>query len=258
MSKLSYVQIGKEAKARLASAPDGLRWGNLVKDIAADHPETPENSIWGATQRLFKEDASIIKVSKGIYALLSAVEAGERETAVDEPPEISSVSVAGKTLKESDFYKPFAEWLMSLDEVTEAIPVGGNILKGKWNTPDVIGVLRPLSGDLVKFSPKIVSAEIKIDPAQPVTAFGQAVSYRLFSHKSYLVLPNTTIAEDLDRIEALCGVFGLGLVVFDLNEDRPDFRMVTRAISAEPDMIYVNQLAKRLNQVDSKAFDRLF
>jgi hypothetical protein len=113
-----------------------------------------------------------------------------------------------------------------MDEVTEAITIGGNIFKGKWNTPDVIGVLRPRKGDLIKFDPQIVSAGIKIDPSQPVTAFGQAVSYRLFSHKCYLVLPDSTAADDLDRVEALPTVFGLGLVVFNVDPDNPGFQLI--------------------------------
>ena len=256
MTRLNGKQIQIVAKDKLKASTDGLRWSNLVKNISEENIDTPENTIWGATQKLFKSDPEIIKISKGIYAIKSTILDIYPEDVHKVDPPVTSET--GVTVKESEFYAPFAEWLESEDEVTVAIPVGGSILKGKWNTPDVIGVLRPLSGDLIKFSPQIISAEIKIDPNQPVTAFGQAVSYRLFSHKSYLVLPDSTSDDDQGRIAALCGVFGLGLVLFSLNPENPDFRMVTRAISANPDMIYVNQMAKRLHEVDSKAFDRLF
>lgn len=254
LPKLSTSEIKKIAKQRVASSPAGVRWTTLVKAISADSPDTPENTIWGATQALFKSDHDIIKISKGIYTLKQSDVVLQNEV---QTPLSNELEVAG--CKESDFYTSFADWLRDgLDEVTEAIAIGGNIFKGKWNTPDVIGVLRPLRGDLIKFEPQIVSAEIKIDPTQPVIAFGQAISYRLFSHKCYLVLPRSTSEDDLDRVEALATVFGLGLVVFDLDKDDPNYGLVSRASLASPDMVYVNQMAKRLSAHDSKAFDRLF
>lgn len=261
MSKLTTGQIKKLAKDKLAAAPDGVRWTSLVKEIAAESPETPMNTIWGSTQTLFKNDPLVVKISKGLYTLKKFDDAEVADNQKVEKSESKALAStpAGQLVSEEDFYEPFAEWLRDgLDEVTEAITIGGNIFKGKWNTPDVIGVLRPLKGDLIKFEPQIVAAEIKIDPSQPVTAFGQAVSYRLFSHKCYLVLPDTTSVDDLDRVEALATVFGLGLVTFSLNPESPGFQLVTRAVLAQPDMVYVNQMAQRLNTYDSKAFDRLF
>ncbi len=99
--------------------------------------------------------------------------------------------------------------------------LGGSVLKSKWGTPDVLGVLKPRTQDLLKFEPQIVSAEVKIDPGQPVVAFGQAVAYRLFSHKSYIVVPNTTSEDDLSRLKALCSIHGVGLVTFTLDKDAP-------------------------------------
>ena len=216
------------------------------------------NTIWGSTRALFVFDDDIVKVSKGIYALERNVESTTPDAGKPEA-NVSVPATGSGTVTEADFYHLFADWLRDgLDEVTEAIAIGGNIFKGKWNTPDVIGVLRPLKGDLIQFSIQIVSAEIKIDPGQSVTAFGQAASYRLFSHKCYLVLPRTISADDLDRIEALSVVFGLGLVIFDLDKGNPAFELVSRAMPAQPDMVYVNQMAKRLNDHDRRAFDKLF
>lgn len=72
----------------------------------------------------------------------------------------------GIKIKESEFYEPFAEWLMNdLDEVTEVASLGCAGLKSKWETPDVVGIYNPLASNLIKFPIEIVSAEIKIDPA---------------------------------------------------------------------------------------------
>lgn len=61
-------------------------------------------------------------------------------------------------------------------------------------------------------------------PGQPVVAFGQAVAYRLFSHKSYIVVPNTTSSDDMNRLKALCGLHGVGLVTFTLDVVQPGLR----------------------------------
>lgn len=259
-TKLTTRQVQELAKKKLASSIGGVRWTTLVKEIGASSPDTPINTIWGSTQRFFKNDPDVVKLSKGIYGLKSKLAVSEPDDAAEkENAETVEVSPSGVSFSEKDFYAPFSEWLRDgLDEVTEAIAIGGNIFKGKWNTPDVIGVLRPLKGDLIKFDPQIVSAEIKTDPSQPVVAFGQAISYRLFSHKCYLVLPDTTLEEDAERITGLATVFGLGLVFFSLDPANPNFRLETRALLAQPDMVYVNQMAKRLEAYDSKSFDRLF
>jgi hypothetical protein len=258
--KLSTKAIKELAKKKLLAAPGGVRWTTLVNEISAEAPGTPINTIWGSTQTLFKSDPDVFKLSKGIYGLRgTASDLPLPETVEKQASSTVEVSSAGVSFAEKDFYEPFAEWLRDgLDEVTEAIAIGGNIFKGKWNTPDVIGVLRPLKGDPIKFEPQIVAAEIKTDPTQPVVAFGQAISYRLFAHKCYLVLPDTTAEDDIERITALATVFGLGLVFFSLDPENPKFRLETRALLAQPDMIYVNQMAKRLDAYDSKGFDRLF
>ena len=91
-----------------------------------------------------------------------------------------------------------------------------------------------------------------------MVAFGQAVSYRLFSTKTYIAMPTTLTEEDLDRLESLCILFGIGLVLFDLNKQTPQFSIRVRAQRFSPDMFYVNELAKRLERYDGDIFDKLF
>ncbi|MFP3158657.1 MAG: hypothetical protein RXR65_02645 [Hydrogenobaculum sp.] len=88
---------------------------------------------------------------------------------------------------------------------------------------------------------EIVSAEIKTDTNNLVTAFGQACAYKLFSHKVYLVIPKKA-EKDVARIESLCLRFGIGLILFDReNPENPKFEIRTRAIKQEPDYFYVNE-----------------
>jgi proteasome subunit B (beta)-like protein len=158
-----------------------------------------------------------------------------------------------------DFYEPFAEWLKNdLDEVTDVASLGGASMKTKWGTPDVIGVYKPLAGNLIKFPLEIVSVEIKIDPQAPVVAFGQAMAYRLFSAKTYVAMPTTLSEEDQSRLESLAMLFGIGLVLFDVDKDNPRFSIRVRAQRFSPDMFYVNEFAERLKFHDAQIFELLF
>jgi len=112
----------------------------------------------------------------------------------------------------------------------------------KWGTPDVIGVRVASRDDLIKFQEEVTSAEIKIDTQGLITAFGQACAYKLFSHRSYIVVPKASPQEDRDRLTALAQIFGIGLVFFNANSlDQPDFDIQVRATRNEPDYFYLNQ-----------------
>ncbi len=103
--------------------------------------------------------------------------------------------------------------------------------------------------DPIKPPIEIVSAEIKLDTNQLITAFGQACAYKLFSHKVYLVVPKKSLEPDLGRIESLCFKFGLGLVLFNTdNPQNPSFEIRTRALKTEPDYYYVNHYIKKLSR----------
>src|SRR5262249_44105285 len=145
-----------------------------------------------------------------------------------------------------------------LDEVTVVAPLGGASMKTKWGTPDVVGVYKPLASQLIKFPLEIISAEIKIDPQTPVVAFGQAVAYRLFSSKTYVAVPTTVTQEDQSRLESLCILFGVGLVMFDLDKVNPGFSIRVRAQRFLPDMFYVNEFADRFRSHNAVVFEQLF
>jgi len=88
-------------------------------------------------------------------------------------------------------------------------------------------------------------------------AFGQAVAYRLFSTKSYIAMPTSlTRRTKADWNHSV--LFGVGLVLFDLNKDNPGFSIRVRAQRFSPDMFYVNEFADRLKHHDAQVFEDLF
>src|SRR5216683_7793594 len=64
--------------------------------------------------------------------------------------------------------------------------------------------------------------------------------------------------EDQSRLESLSMLFGVGLVLFDLDKTNPRFSIRVRAQRFSPDMFYVNEFAERLKLHDSEVFEQLF
>nr|CAI64100.1 hypothetical protein [uncultured archaeon]CAI64237.1 hypothetical protein [uncultured archaeon]CBH36621.1 hypothetical protein BSM_00980 [uncultured archaeon] len=113
----------------------------------------------------------------------------------------------------------------------------------------MIGKREPRRSDIVKAPTEIVPAEIKADTKDLITAFGQACSYKLFSHKSYIVAPKNSSPDDISKLDALCLIFGIGLVLFDnRNVNEPQFEIRARPLKHEPDMFFVNKYMKLIEK----------
>lgn len=247
----------------LEAHPQGMRWTELLRAVKAGEPDTPPNSIHGGVHNLLiTRTSEIAKVARGTYQLVKYMAAEDaiasaKETETESAP-VEAETPGSESLTEQDFYASFAEWLVENDEATVADALGGSSLGGKWGTPDVIGVLKPRAQDIFKFEPQIVTAEIKAVPSQPVVAFGQAVAYRLFSHRSYIVIPNSTSSDDMNRLKSLCSIHGVGLVTFALNKEQPDYVVVVLPANASPDMFYVNNMLERLKLSEPNLLNKLF
>ncbi len=239
-------RIQDKAVELIRSHPDGIRWSILLRKLKEAFPETPENTLQGSTWDLYiTRSSEIYKPTRGLFKFRTEVEPQPPPT----PPKLNEV----------DFYEPFANYLKNeLEECTEAIGLGGNVFGARWGTPDVVGIYKPLTRDLIKFQPEIICAEVKINPSDSIFAFGQAVSYRLFCSKSFLVEPETISQEDLARIESLCMLYGIGLILFEPNIKDPDFTIRVRAQKSTPDMFYANKFAEELKAKRPDAFDTLF
>jgi hypothetical protein len=241
----SRQKIVQKAMELVQSSPEGRRYSDLVKEIGAAFPEIPANTIHGSLWKWRGElPAEIYQPSRGLYRAIKYREPDNVVAGGERPP---------RGVREEDFYGAFGDWLVNeLEECTKAITVGGNLFKDRWGTPDVVGVRKARESDIIKPTTEVVSAEIKLDPNGLITAFGQACAYRLFSHKSYIVVPNTATEDDIARLDALSRIFGIGLVVFDPSDPKnPGFAVRSRAAREEPDMFYVNQ---RLKLIEDELF----
>lgn len=232
-------RIKAKAFELLEEHPEGLRYSELHSKIQAADNDFRSNTIGGCIWNL---DAvfpdKVYKPFRGLFRLVK-YKPPESETSET----ISTAPILKNEVKEEDFYAPFADWLKNeIEDVTLAIPLGRNKFKDKWGTPDVIGKRESRHSDIIKWSTEIVSAEIKTETTQLVTAFGQACAYKLFSHKVYLVVPRRSQDEEISRLDSLCQIFGIGLVTFDVDSpDVPDFRILVRPGRNEPDLFYTNK-----------------
>ena len=228
----------------LKSNPDGIRYSDLVRKISQEFPEIPIKTIYGTIWNLeTRVPNEIYKPARGLFR---HVEFREKEISEEE----QKTSLEIEKIKEEDFYEPFANWLVNeLEECTKAIALGRNKFRDKWGTPDVIGKREPRRSDIIKTPTEIVSAEIKADTRDLITAFGQACVYKLFSHKSYIVIPKNSSQDDISKLDALCLIFGIGLVLFDnSNSNDPQFEIRVRPLKHEPDMFYVNKYMKLIEK----------
>ena len=251
-SKTITSQIRKIAFDLLLAIPEGIRFSDLRRQILEQNSSFNPNTINGAIWDLdIQFSDKIYKPDRGVFRLLKFKENIKEQP--DEQIVQPSKPTSKKQIKEEDFYKPFADWLVNeLEECTSAIGLGGNIFRDKWGTPDVVGVRESKRSDIIQFPTEIVSAEIKIDSSGLITAFGQACAYKIFSHKSYIVVPNTSQIEDITRLDTLCRQFGIGLILFDATSPKdPNFEIRARATLHDPDMFFVN---KNLKLIEDKLF----
>lgn len=126
--------------------PEGLRYSELHRKLRESTPSfnagTINSSIWNLD--LLVQHA-VWKPSKGLYRHVAFK---EQDSANDGA---ARAGLAAVRVREEVFYSPFADWLKNeAEEVTQAIPLGGNVFRDKWGTPDVIGKRESRRSDVIK------------------------------------------------------------------------------------------------------------
>lgn len=240
MSETQRGKIIKRVLEILENNSTGIRYSDLFRKLVEIFPDMPKGNIHGTLYNLDKKNKQIKKPERGLFILKKY--ATEIIDAVQ-----FDVGNNMRLLRETSFYQSFADYLkQDLGECTKAIPLGGNRFGDRWGTPDVLGVYKFSETNYLRPPIEIISAEIKTDVNQLITAFGQACAYKIFSHKVYLAVPKES---DTGRIESLCVRFGIGLILFDINNaQHPKWEIRMRAIKNEPDYFYVNEYLQRLGE----------
>jgi hypothetical protein len=242
-------KIIKVAREILENSPGGIRYADLIRKISEALPEVKINTIHGTIWNFKREIdkgkiKDVIRPEKGFYILKKYFQDTKTET----------YSTTEKEIPEESFYELFADYLVNdLEECTKAIPLGGNRFQDRWGTPDVIGTYRVLGIGNIQPPVEVITAEIKTDINQLIVSFGQACSYKLFSHKVYLVIPKDARETDIKRIDSLCLKFGIGLILFDRHNPKdPAFEILTRAAKGEPDYFYLNKYLRFIEKEASE------
>ena len=252
MPRLTIKEIREFGHKTVLENNGGIRFTDIVQRIVEHSPETNLNTIRaqvGKLGRVFPE--SIEKPSRGLYRPID--NADETQDNIAENQQEST------TIREEVFYESFANFLTGdLDECSTAVAIGSMRGNGKWGNPDVVGINKPLPHHVIKFEPEIISAEIKVNPNDTVTAFGQAVAYRLFSHKTYLVLPSTVTEVESAKVLLLCSLYGIGLVYFILDPKNPAFSVTLYAQKFVPDMFSLNDFVENIRKSKPDEYNKLF
>jgi hypothetical protein len=239
------LQIKTIALDILKNHPDGMKYSELMRAIAERNPALERNTIHGTIWDLQREATEIRRPTPGSYQLTKF-----QDEEVDESPgKDSSELTPRERKKEHEYYKSFAEWLEGKGICTRAIVLGGNKFGPKWGTPDVIGRRDSEADAIIKAETEIISAEIKSNSEDLMTAFGQACAYHLFSHQTYLVIPKTSKDRGVERLEGLCQVFGIGLVLFDDKAPKIEpaiYEVRNLPMRRRPDLFWTNRYLPKI------------
>lgn len=242
----------------LENHPDGLHYANLKRELQKHFPSMKHGTVDGYLWKVHETtEGEIVKPRRGLFVLKkyykSDFKISDKSSEKIAIPEEEGQSTK---FKEEEFYLKFAEYLMTgISECNSAVPFGDSRGGPKWGNPDVIGWF-DIGKAIFTQNPEIVSGELKIDSSwdKIVTGFGQACSYLLFSHKSYLAIPKQIKEGDRSRIESLCIIFGIGLIYFDKDDPKdPKFELRNRALRHEPNILYINERAKDISDELTKS-----
>lgn len=248
------ASVRLEAVAVLLSCPKGLRFTKLIQQMQRLFPDRKAKSLSNDLVNLDRHAPNqVFKPSRGVYMHYRFADQAVSAESVRIENRSNSAATVSTKVPEGKFYPKFAAWLKDdLEEVTMAIPLGGNWFRDRWGTPDILGKAESRRSDVIKGPTSIVAGEVKVDTTSLLVGFGQACAHKLFAHKSYLAVPQQASGDELERLVALCQMHGIGLVIFDnTNIAKPAFRLLVRPVAHQPDLYYTNRYIRR---VESKLF----
>lgn len=227
---------------------NGIRFMTLLKKVVSETGEN-ENTCNGSLWNMPKELPD--RVSKPYRGLLILK---ENEKFLKDVVEQNFEPKPSSKIHEDDIYQPAKDYLLSREECTHAVIIGGNMFGKKWGTPDILGTIRADSDAVYKPPLEIIAVEIKDEDYYPVEALGQAMAYKLFAHRTWLILPDDS---NLDRIEGIAISANIGLISFSKEKDGFEFVTLNRPATGHPDFTEVNKKLEELKEKDKKKYNEL-
>jgi hypothetical protein len=232
----------------LAKHPEGLRISHLVRGIVVVDQSLNPNTIKTAIWNLDKVGADqVCKPARGLLRLKVFKSPATVESRMDGLRQAWSLAMAAKGPA------LLANWLKrELQDVEQVMTPARNLFLGLCETPTVLGIAENPRGGEKAPPAGIVSAQMEVDTASVMKAFGQACAARLFARRSYLVVPKRQQIRELMHLHALCELFGLGLVLFDERSTAaPGFCLAVRPFDHDPDPIYEDRCFRQLEDLQS-------
>jgi len=244
-------QIIKKALEILArpESRSGLRFSTLLQKVASetgDNINTCNGSLYNLPNEM---PDKVIRPHRGLFLLK------ENEKFLKDVAEDVVEQKIDSKFKEEDIYEPAKNYLLGNEECTHAVVVGGNIFGKKWGTPDILGVIRANSDAIYKPILELIAIEIKKEGYDPVEALGQAMAYKLFAHRTWLILPDDDHA-DIERIQGIAITANIGLISFLRKSEGLEFSTLNRPISGRPDLTEVNEMLEKFKK-DKKNYYEL-
>ena len=225
----------------LPEARNGLRFASLVKRVSSE-TGTNLNTCNGNLYNLPNElPDKVSRPSRGLF-ILKENEKFLKDTSEEAPEQQSDIK-----LNEEGIYEPARNHLLGNGECTHAVIVGGNSFGKKWGTPDIVGVIRADSDAVYKPILEIIAVEVKNEGYDPVEALGQAMAYKLFAHRTWLVLPHDN-QNEIERIQGIAITANIGLISFTGKDKDLEFTTLNRPTSGCPDIIEVNKMLEKLKR----------
>lgn len=240
-------RIRQRAYEIIKERPSGIRYSELVDIISKENPNFNLNTIYTQISDLRKHKDYRDRLSQIPRIYITRDNEKNLNSIVEADADLTN----GQTKhREEEFYDQFAIFLKdNLNECTLAKAMGNSRFQVKWGTPDVVGYYKVRTTSSFPKHPELVAGELKVETRYDalITAFGQAASYLLFSHKSYIAVPEDSVPEGLDRIENLCISFGIGLLLFDRTDpQKVEFKIRNRAQRHEPNIVYFNDVGAQI------------
>ena len=239
----------------------GLFFSKLKSEVKKEFPDEP---IYGDSEKTTSNIAAAVNalkragdVTKIAFSEMSEEDRAKKKTRWALPRDQKDDEIPAETteqesspdqLRESHLYSPTVTAALGQDICTTATVIGASLTKWEYGTPDVVGVLRPpLHVRPLNLPSEVVAIEVKHGTKlhSLVTGLAQAIRYKRFAHRAYLVVQPQGKGEIPSWLEDQCRYSGIGLCELDANEATFP-RVITRAPSDVPELHLLSDFIRKL------------